>query len=118
DLFKADANYILELAREELVHRAADPTGPAGHDGNAPFELVHHNRRASAGGAPAPRRPAARTPIVIGAPRPAGPQPRDGLRRALPSSRSCPLLSVVSPRRAAEYRAEHRPQLLGARRRT
>src|SRR2546422_115813 len=37
----------------------------------------------SAGGAPAPRRPAARTSKFIGAPRPAGPQPRDGLRRAL-----------------------------------
>src|SRR5678815_1509253 len=41
-------------------------------------------RRTSAGGAPAPRRPAARTTLFIGAPRPAGPQPRDGLQRALP----------------------------------
>src|SRR5882724_5414908 len=39
-------------------------------------------KRTSAGGAPAPRRPAART--TVGAPRPAGPQPRDGLRRARP----------------------------------
>src|SRR2546427_3565416 len=43
---------------------------------------------ASAGGAPAPRRPAARTSIFIGSPRPAGPQPRDGLRLARPLSQT------------------------------
>src|SRR5262245_253281 len=48
-----------------------------------PSPFIH--MRASAGGAPAPRRPAART--AIGAPRPAGPQPRDGLQRALPCLR-------------------------------
>src|SRR5436309_13026880 len=39
---------------------------------------------ASAGGAPAPRRPAAHTTLSIRAPRPAGPQPRDGLQRTRP----------------------------------
>src|SRR3989449_2232639 len=42
------------------------------------------HRLASAGGAPAPQRPAARTTRSTDSLRPAGPQPRDGLRLALP----------------------------------
>src|SRR5881628_1050339 len=55
--------------------------------------------RASAGGSPAPRRPAART-TFIAAPRPAGPQPRDGLRRAL-------LYLAAEPRGEVDEVARH-----------
>src|SRR3989449_9148630 len=44
----------------------------------------HIHRLASAGGAPAPQRPAARTTTSTDSPRPAGPRPRDGLRLARP----------------------------------
>src|SRR5207247_1084836 len=44
-------------------------------------DYIH--KLASDGGAPAPRRPAARTATFIGSPRTAGPQPRDVLRLAL-----------------------------------
>src|SRR5215468_740124 len=54
-------------------------------EGTTRFIDFSIQRRASADGAPAPRRPAARKPIS-GAPRPTGPQPRDGLQRANPSA--------------------------------
>ncbi len=83
----------IEVVHEHPEHRFLRPAfaaelGPAWRSngsGGALGERGHqaslYQRRASAGGAPAPRRPAART-TIRGAPRPAGPQPRDGLQRA------------------------------------
>src|SRR5205807_2476812 len=51
--------------------------GSGGALGERGHQASLYQRRASAGGAPAPRRPAART-TIRGAPRPAGPQPRAG----------------------------------------
>src|SRR5439155_6703230 len=61
-----------------LAARSAEPPRPplGSHD--------QDYRLASDGGAPAPRRPPARTTRIIGSPRTAGPQPRDVLRLALP----------------------------------
>src|SRR3989442_1265099 len=71
----------LRLARPHpqtrLGRRGPSPATACGsHD--------HIHRLASAGGAPAPRRPAARTTTSTDSPRPAGPQPRNGLRLARP----------------------------------
>src|SRR5437899_7221640 len=71
----------LRLARPHpqtrLGRRGPSPATACGsHD--------HIHRLASAGGAPAPRRPAARTTTSTDSPRPAGPQPRTGLRLARP----------------------------------
>src|SRR2546426_11410592 len=68
----------------------------------------YHHRLASAGGAPAPRRPAART-TIIGSPRPAGPQPRDGLRLALPLR----LRVVELLRRFPAFESLHQLALVG-----
>src|SRR2546426_936472 len=54
-------------------------------------------RLASAGGAPAPQRPAARTTTSTDSPRPAGPQPRDGLRLARPHPQTPPGRRGPSP---------------------
>src|SRR5205823_5942039 len=62
--------------------------GYGSHDGPATCCGSHdHHRLASHGGTPAPRRAPARTTIT-GSPRTAGPQPRDVLRLARPSSRN------------------------------
>src|SRR5882724_671085 len=58
-----------------LGRRGPSPATPCGS--------LYLIRLASGGGAPAPRRPAART-TSYGSPRAAGPQPRDALRLALP----------------------------------
>src|SRR5207247_10462299 len=57
----------------------------------------HFHRPASHGGAPAPRRAAARTATFPGAPRTAGPQPRRVLRLALPP-RELSARAVAPPR--------------------
>src|SRR5437899_2453315 len=78
----------LRLARPHpqtrLAARLAEPPRPplGSH--------CHIHRLASAGGAPAPQRPAARTATSTDSPRPAGPQPRDGLRLARPLTRISP----------------------------
>src|SRR5262244_2624596 len=70
--------------------------------------------RASVGGPPAPRRPAARTTIAICAPRSAGPQPRDDLRRARLRLLHEAVLSIAGPRGAASLR--RRPVAAASRR--
>src|SRR2546427_783495 len=74
--------------RDGLRLARPDPQTRLGRRGPSPATACgshdHIHRLASAGGAPAPRRPAARTTTSTDSPRPAGPRPRDGLRLARP----------------------------------
>src|SRR3990167_8179865 len=69
----------LHYSLARLGRRGPSPATACGSHGS-PLSL------ASDGGAPAPRRPAARTALIFRSPRTAGPQPRDGLRLARLSS--------------------------------
>src|SRR5207245_785893 len=99
----------LRLARPHpqtrLGRRGPSPATACGsHD--------HIHRLASAGGAPAPRRPAARTTPSTDSPRPAGPQPRDGLRLARPHPQTRLAARVAEPPRPPLGSHCHSPEFL------
>src|SRR5207248_7552752 len=86
----ADEDHVThKLAREVGVDPEPRRRLLSHHLGHAPTPcplLYIHHRLASHGGAPAPRRAAARTTSSItGSPPTAGPPPRDVLRLALPA---------------------------------
>src|SRR6059036_2574303 len=72
---------VLRLARPGLQTRLGR-RGPSPATSSGSHDQDY--RLASDGGAPAPRRPPARTTRITGSPRTAGPQPRDVLRLARP----------------------------------